>query len=362
MPKISVIIPSYNHAAYLGEAICSVLEQTEPDLELIIVDDGSSDDSLKVAASFNDARIQIIPQTNQGAHAAINRGLNTARGDFLAILNSDDMYISTRLEKMLAALNADAHTSLACSYIELIDAQGKHLTIKHGYQDLSPWPLASPERSFRRGDDLHAALLTENYLATTSNYVFTRAWYEKVGEFLPLRYTHDWDFALRILANDGKLALLPEPLVRYRLHTSNTIRENQIAMIFEILWIFAVHIPQAFDASGICAADADLLLHSLHTFEAETGAAAGRVLTGMLLQQLHRRPDLAQQLLETANPIRQVYLQYLAAGAEATAASTAHETHPPPEQIAVSAPASPSSPAPATLLQRIIRRIQRQWK
>ncbi len=102
--------------------------------------------------------------------------------------------------------------------------------------------LEKPERSFRAGNDLAEALLTENYLGTSSNFVFSRGCYQEVGEFRPLRYMHDWDFALR-LARVAPLCLLPEPLLRYRVHPQNTIRQDQPAMIFELCWILAVHYP-----------------------------------------------------------------------------------------------------------------------
>jgi glycosyltransferase involved in cell wall biosynthesis len=233
LPEISVVIPSYNHAAYIAEAVNSVLFQTLSDLELIVVDDGSTDASLDVLAKFSDPRFRIITQSNQGAHAAINRGLHAASGEYLAILNSDDAYHPQRLEKTVGALKANSQLGLVGSYIQIVDSQGKALGIKHGYQDCPPWSLEFAERSFRAGDNLRATLLTENYLATTSNFVFSRAWHERVGEFRPLRYTHDWDFALR-LTRIAQLKLLAEPLVRYRIHAANTIRENRAAMVFEI--------------------------------------------------------------------------------------------------------------------------------
>jgi len=309
MPKVSVIIPSYNHAAYIGEAVHSVLTQSEGDLDLIVVDDGSKDNSLKVLERFTDQRMRVIAQTNQGAHAAINRGLNESTGEFLAILNSDDAYHPRRLEKTLVALQANPRLGLAGSYIEIVDEHNHCLGIKHGFQDSEPWPLESPQRSFRAGNDLAAALLTENYWATTSNYVFRRSVYEQVGEFHPLRYAHDWDFALRV-SRVSDLMLLPEPLVRYRVHPRNTIRENQVAMIFEICWVLAVHLPQHVSQESFLEGYAldtriDQLLNSIYTYGCE------RVLSVMLLQGLHANPDLALKLLNPQDPTRLKYLEFI---------------------------------------------------
>lgn len=310
---VSVIIPSYNHAQYLARAVHSVLNQEwetpTPELELIVVDDGSQDESLHILAGIRDSRLRVIAQENQGAHAAINRGLNEAKGDILAILNSDDEYHPQRLQKALAALQAASnghpqeHLGLVASYIELIDAENRTLGIKHGYQDQAPWNLEIPERSFRLGNDLNAALLTENYLGTSSNFIFTRAADKAIGEFRPLRYMHDWDFALR-LARLAPVSLLPEPLLRYRFHPQNTIRQDQAAMVFELCWILAVHLPgaagpgQTYESIFL-----DRLLHSIYTYESD------RVLVVMLAQGLHVDTTKALALLEPQHPERRVYLE-----------------------------------------------------
>lgn len=308
MPKTSVVIPSYNHGAFLGYAVNSVLKQTDADFELIIVDDGSNDNSLEVLSTFSDPRIKVYSQSNQGAHSAINRGIHEARGKYLAILNSDDAYHPQRLEKLISILERDGEIGLVGSHIQIIDEANRNLSVKHSFEDNFPWPLARPERSFRAGEDLHAALLTENFWATTSNFVFSRYWYEQVGEFRPLRYAHDWDFALRI-ANKAKLFWFPEPLIKYRFHESNTIRTNQSAMILEICWILAVHLPQYISSQWeediSESMRVDRLINSIYTYGCET------ILSVMLLQNLHERIDLALQLLEYDNPIRLRYLEFI---------------------------------------------------
>jgi|GEM_PF-1047311 len=308
MPRVSVVIPSYNHAPFIAEAVHSVLRQSLGDLELIVVDDGSTDESLQILAGFTDRRLCVIAQSNQGAHAAFNRGLAEASGKYIALLNSDDMYHPQRLEKLVAVLEADPGIGLASSHITVIDAQDKALGAKHGYHDLEPWLLESWERSFRAGEDLRAALLTENYLATTSNYVFARQRYEQVGGFRPLRYTHDWDFALRF-ARVARLAMVPEPLLRYRVHGHNTIRENRAAMIFEICWILAVHLPQHIADTWFgelaLSRRVDQLLHSIYTYDCD------RVLNVMLANGLSNNERLALQLLAPDDPTRLTYLEFI---------------------------------------------------
>jgi glycosyltransferase involved in cell wall biosynthesis len=307
-PVFSVIIPSYNHADYIASAIQSVLDQTWKDFELIVVDDGSQDNSLDIIAGFTDPRIRLIAQENRGAHAAINHGLHEARGSYLAILNSDDQYLPQRLEKAFQVFQAHPQTGLVSSYIEIIDSHGLPDGIKHGYRDISPWLLEAPERSFRAGSDFKTALLTENYLGTTSNYIFPRSCLQSVGEFLPLRYTHDWDFALRV-SHLFPIVLLEEPLVRYRVHPRNTIRENQASMIFEICWILAVHVPQFVSSPAFKdeppAKRIDQLLNSIYTYNCE------RVLSVLLLQKLDENQQEALALLDQENPERQKYLDFI---------------------------------------------------
>lgn len=311
MPRFSVVIPSYNHAAYIDEAVTSVLGQSVDDLELIVVDDGSTDDTLEVLAKFNDERLTVIRQENRGAHAAINRGLQKASAEYLAILNSDDAYEKERLAELGEVLGSRQEVGLVASHIQVVDGDGNRLGLKRGYHSLEPWPLEHPSRSFRAQDDHHAALLTENYLATTSNYLFRRSCFETVGGFRPLRYAHDWDFALRVI-KEMELALVPSPLLRYRVHGANTIREDLAAMIFEICWILAVHLPQHVGlprfAQQSGAEFTRRLLHSIYTYGFD------RVLATMLLRRQVEQEGWASELLEADNPERQVYLDYIREG------------------------------------------------
>jgi glycosyltransferase involved in cell wall biosynthesis len=308
VPKISVIVPSYNHARYVAEAVKSVLDQSEGDLELFVVDDGSTDESREILHAFHDERMHVIEQQNQGAHSALNKGLERSGGRFLAILNSDDVYHRKRLERMVGLLENDPSISLAGSHIEVVDAEGRFLGLKRGYHTLEPWLLEDPGRSFRAGNDLRGALLAENFWATTSNFVFTREWYKRVGGFRPLRFAHDWDFALR-MAEEGQLLLEPEALLQYRVHQKNTIREDEAAMIFEICWCLAVNIPSHLRGTWYGEEPpekrVEQLIHSIHTF------AFDRVLSVMLLHGLSEDRQLAESLLNPDDPRRRVYIEFI---------------------------------------------------
>ena len=100
-PLISVVIPAYNHEKFIGPAIESVLSQSVDDFELIIIDDGSTDNTATVIKSYKDPRLHYFHQENQDAYNTINRGLGKARGRYISILNSDDMYRPERFTRIL---------------------------------------------------------------------------------------------------------------------------------------------------------------------------------------------------------------------------------------------------------------------
>src|SRR5207249_10243163 len=123
---VSVVVPAYNHAPFLRKAISSVFAQTHSAIELIVVDDGSTDGSFELLTELTDeARcpVVLIRQPNGGAPAALNRGLSIARGDYVAILNSDDAFTPTRIETLLAAIRREG-AMLAFSGVAFIGADG----------------------------------------------------------------------------------------------------------------------------------------------------------------------------------------------------------------------------------------------
>ncbi|MBT2291544.1 glycosyltransferase [Paenibacillus albidus] len=239
--KISVIIPLYNHEKFIKEAIKSVLNQTYTNLELIVIDDGSRDASLTIAQSFQDPRLTVISQENNGAHNTINRGLDLATGDYLTILNSDDVYEKDRLEKCISFLINNSDTHLVCTYIKVINESGKTQGIKQGWKNMEPWPFPNKDISFAKDDDFAKNLLMSNFISTTSNMVFTKELYQRIGGMRNLRFAHDWDFALRA-AEYGKCFLIEEALMGYRIHGNNTIHTNRKHMLFEICWIYAANL------------------------------------------------------------------------------------------------------------------------
>lgn len=226
-PKISVIIPAYNHEKYVGEAVHSVLEQHMTDFELIIVNDGSRDRSEQVILSIQDRRIRYFTQNNQGAHNTINRGIGLARGEYVSILNSDDAYYPERLGECLKTLEKNASLHAVFSHVEFIDETGKHIKYRRG---------AEPHRSeisLRKDGFLFPDLLGGNFLVSTSNLFCRKSVFEHIALFSNLRYAHDYEFFLR-LCYHFKVRMIDSPLLKYRIHNANTIRENEAETNFEV--------------------------------------------------------------------------------------------------------------------------------
>lgn len=193
---ISVVIPSYNHALYISEAIDSVLAQTVGNWELIVIDDGSTDGTRDLLDTryAGHSQIRLIYQDNQGAHHAINSGMALAKGRYISILNSDDVYLPERLQTLLTHCDA-THCALAFTPLVPIDAHSEPI---QGEQH--PWRLlyARLVREYEH-DGARQALLTGNFAVTTSNFFFRTDILKTVGGFRKKRYNHDWDFMTRLV-------------------------------------------------------------------------------------------------------------------------------------------------------------------
>ncbi len=226
-PLISVVIPAYNHERFVGQAVDSVLNQSVTDLELIVIDDGSGDNTGAVVQGFRDPRLTYLRQENQDAYNALNRGLERVHGQFTAILNSDDIWELDRLERLLMA-QADRGAGGLFSDVQPIDAQGAFLDDPDFGWNL--WHQKN--RAFYRCcGDLYTAFLKGNMMVTTSNLFLRSEVARRVGGFRPLRYLHDYDYIFRVmLACPGSVHYLEnEKLLRYRIHGGNTLGEGAIA-------------------------------------------------------------------------------------------------------------------------------------
>jgi len=240
---VSVVIPSYNHEGFIGEAIESVLRQTFEDFELIIIDDHSSDDSVKVIESFSDKRIIFKSRNeNLGACATINEALAKARGEYVAILNSDDIYTPERL-KYLYSYAKMTKVELLATDLLLIDGEGRLIKDKEHW--FNQWYEGLKNR-LGKASDLKQVLMAGNLFITTSNFFVKRDVFEQIGCFKDYRYTLDYEFVIRFIATrPSKILFLKEQcLLKYRLHGHNTIREDPVKPNKETLELLIHWLPK----------------------------------------------------------------------------------------------------------------------
>ena len=209
MTKVSVIIPAYNAMNYLPKTIESVLKQTFTDLELIIVNDGSCDDIEQWANTITDNRVKLVSQKNQGAAAARNTGIAHAKGDYIAFLDSDDLWQETKLEKQVHCLDKNPDIGLVYAWIISIDANSINLGKLY----------AGNLKGI-----VSEKLIEENIVRCCSAAMVRRDCFEKLGVFdQNLRFAEDWEMWIRI-ARSYSFAVIKEPLVYYRHHPNNKSR------------------------------------------------------------------------------------------------------------------------------------------
>lgn len=237
------MVPLYNHAAYITDAIHSVLSQGSVVKEIVVIDDGSTDASADVMERLvrQDKRICFKRQVNQGAHVTINAAVGECSGELVTILNSDDAYLPGRLTTLAAALDADQGADIAVSGLQFMDGGGVRIE-NAWYTDALDF--------YRGGTELGVALLNGNFLMTTSNLLFRRQAMEAIGPFAGLRYVHDLDWLLRALALGHRIVRVDEPLLRYRIHGSNTISEDHAAVRAEWAMAAAAYLTVLWDRPG----------------------------------------------------------------------------------------------------------------
>ena len=223
-PLVSIVVPSFNHGRFVERALSSVRMQDYPSLELVVVDDGSTDGSpgtIERALRDMPFRAELVARDNRGAHAALNEGLAQARGAYVQFLNSDDMLATTRVSRMVDAV-ASAGTSWGFSGIAVVDADDRPLPRTPGSRaDALLRAIEDVEREETAG----LALVAANVAVSSGNIFVERSLAQDLGGFEPLRYNHDWDFCLRALER-SEPAFVRDPLYVYRLHGSNTITES----------------------------------------------------------------------------------------------------------------------------------------
>lgn len=208
MPLLSVIIPTYNSARYVGSAVRSVLEQSFGDLEIIVVDDGSTDSTQEELRSFNHhPQVVVFFQQNQGSASARNTGILKSTGEYIGFLDSDDRWEPQKAERHLSLMTTNRDVDLTFSWWSLVDTDGRDLG-RYG---------RTPIRRAKFED-----LLIENVTGTASTMIVRRSALQMAGMFdSHLESNVDLDLILRVaLIRERNIMCIPEILTSYRRHSS----------------------------------------------------------------------------------------------------------------------------------------------
>lgn len=212
MPKVSIIIPTYNRAAMVCDAIDSVLAQSYRDFEVLVVDDGSTDGTQEVLRERYGDRIRYFYQENQGRAAARNKGIRESEGKYLVFLDSDDWLLPNGLEIQVGFLDRHPEVDVVYGDGYYCDAQGRRL------QRIAEERPAIPE------DGLLAVMVLHNLVVATHSAMVRRRTLELLGDPWfdeSLRGTEDADLWLRVAAAGACFASHDEPICMYRLHGGN---------------------------------------------------------------------------------------------------------------------------------------------
>lgn len=229
VPPVSIVIPAYNHGAYLAAAIESVLAQDYPDLELIVLDDGSTDNTREVLSRYGD-RFHWETQVNMGQAATLNKGWRMARGEILGYLSADDWLLPGAIRRTVQALLARSDALVAYCDFELADPRGAAI------------------RRVRAADFSLEAMLLDLACPPGPGALFRRIAFERAGGWNPeFRLMGDFDFWLR-LARHGTFMHVPETLAAWRVHPSS----QSFAVVSEERAAEPVRIVRAFfDLPGL---------------------------------------------------------------------------------------------------------------
>ncbi|MCA1990881.1 MAG: glycosyltransferase family 2 protein [Coleofasciculus sp. S288] len=205
MPDITVVIPAYNAERTIRETIQSVQQQTFHDFELIIINDGSKDQTVEVVESINDDRIKVFSYENGGLPTARNRGISRASGEFITFIDADDWWTSDKLELQLAALKKHPEAGVAYSWTCFVNVDEQSQPVSF---------LPSPQYAF--SGNVYQQLLMGDFILSGSNVMIRRQAIATAGEFEPtLKSCEDWDYWLRLAAR-WSFVVVPKYQILYR--------------------------------------------------------------------------------------------------------------------------------------------------
>lgn len=219
-PLVTVVIPCYNHSAYVTRAVTSVLDQDYPSIQLVVIDDGSSDDSVSILEGLaKDRPFKIVQQTNIGVCRTLNRAVREfADGDWIALLASDDFWRPDKIRLQVEALRAMPDARFCFS-------QAREFRDELHADEGRVFPT-----EVRNGHVLNSVFIRQHVPAGTM--MFSRALFDELGGFDETLREEDWDFVIRSAAATSFCAVR-QPLLYYRAHDGNTMRTSGRLRIFQ---------------------------------------------------------------------------------------------------------------------------------
>lgn len=213
-PVISVVMPAYNCAGFLRESLDSLLNQTFSDFELIIINDGSTDNTADIIRSYKDARIRYLENSkNEGLAFTLNRGIDLSRGRFIARMDGDDICLPQRFHQQLNFFEAHPDAAILTSWVELMDEDGKFA----GYWE--------EEKRAGTPQKIRSQLVKDNCIAHPT--VMAKAELLSKYKYNLTQATEDYDLWLRITADNIPVYKLEEVLVKHRINLNSFTRKRQ---------------------------------------------------------------------------------------------------------------------------------------
>lgn len=224
---VSILVPAYNAQLWIAETLQSALGQTHRNIEVIVVDDGSSDGTVDVIRSFADDRLRLIQQENKGACAARNRALAEARGDFIQYLDADDLLAPEKIELQLERLTHEPRGTVAtCGWARFYDGDlaGAVNDNRHDWKDYADPPQWLIDSGLGRGTMPIHTWLIPRVVATEAG-----SWNES------LRINQDGEYNARVVLASSRIAFVPEAMVYYRSGTEGSISRGDNRSALESL-------------------------------------------------------------------------------------------------------------------------------
>ena len=265
MPKVSVILPVYNGQKYLKEAVDSILSQTFTDFELLLLNDGSTDDSELIIQSYKDPRIVYLKnEINQGLIFTLNKGIEVAKGEYIARMDADDIALPQRLEKQITRIDIGSAAVLA-TRVKLIDANTK------------PLPDWNDDVVNTSPQHIKNFLKSDNCIAHPTVMGRT-ALFKKYGYRYNQKYSEDYDLWLRILADGLCIEKLEEPLLLHRILPTSETRFKKVNLFYRLAKVKLRFLSAQIKKGHITAFNTAVFFHAL----ADLAKAGGKELKAVL--------------------------------------------------------------------------------